>query len=100
MKKFQQYFQVGYLYFDDISGYQVNETVTGGTSNATSVILRLDTENNRLVVRRSSSNTGIYQTGENITGSNSSTAKVLHFKKKYHTEQVQRYTHGLHKLVR
>ena len=67
----------GFLYFDDISGYQVNETVTGGTSNATSVILRLEPENNRLVVRRSSSDTGIYQAGETITGSNSSTAKSL-----------------------
>ena len=67
----------GFLYFDDISGYQINETVTGGTSNATSVILRLEPENNRLVVRRSSSDTGIYQAGETITGSNSSTAKSL-----------------------
>ena len=67
----------GFLYFDDISGYQVNETVTGGTSNATSVILRLEPENNRLVVKRSSSDTGIYQAGETITGSNSSTAKSL-----------------------
>mgnify|MGYP003298931734 CR=1 FL=1 len=76
-EKLPAVFPGGFLYFDDISGYQVNETVTGGTSNATSVILRLEPENNRLVVRRSSSDTGIYQAGETITGSNSSTAKSL-----------------------
>ena len=42
-----------------------------------SVILRLEPENNRIVVKRSSSDTGIYQAGETITGSNSSTAKSL-----------------------
>ena len=76
-EKLPAVFPGGFLYFDDISGYQVNETVTGGTSNATSVILRLEPENNRIVVKRSSSDTGIYQAGETITGSNSSTAKVL-----------------------
>ena len=49
-EKVPSVFPGGYLYFDDISGYQVNETVTGGTSNATSVILRLEPENRRLVV--------------------------------------------------
>ena len=76
-EKLPAVFPGGFLYFDDISGYQVNETVTGGTSNATSVILRLEPENNRIVVKRSSSDTGIYQAGETITGSNSSTAKTL-----------------------
>ena len=76
-EKVPSVFPGGFLYFDDISGYQVNETVTGGTSNATSVILRLEPENDRIVVKRSSSDTGIYQAGETITGSNSSTAKVL-----------------------
>ena len=77
-------FPGGYLYFDDISGYQVNETVTGGTSNATSVILRLEPENRRLIVKRSSSDTGIYQAGETITGSNSATAKILSQEKVSH----------------
>jgi len=76
-EKVPSVFPGGFLYFDDISGYQVNETVTGGTSNATSVILRLEPENDRIVVKRSSSDTGIYQAGETITGSNSSTAKSL-----------------------
>ena len=70
-------FPGGYLYFADISGFQVNETVTGGTSNATSVVLRLEPDKNRIVVKRSSSATGIYQAGETITGGNSSTAKTL-----------------------
>ena len=75
-EKLPSVFPGGYLYFDDISGYQVNETVTGGTSNATSVILRLEPENDRIVVRRSSSATGIYQAGETITGSNSSLSLI------------------------
>ena len=83
-EKVPSVFPGGYLYFDDISGYQVNETVTGGTSNATSVILRLEPENRRLVVKRSSSDTGIYQAGETITGSNSNTAKVLNSEKVSH----------------
>ena len=76
-EKLPSVFPGGFLYFDDISGYQINETVTGGTSNATSVVLRLEPENNRIIVKRSSSDTGIYQAGETITGSNSSTAKLL-----------------------
>ena len=83
-EKVPSVFPGGYLYFDDISGYQVNETVTGGTSNATSVILRLEPERRRLVVKRSSSDTGIYQAGETITGSNSNTAKALNSEKVSH----------------
>ena len=83
-EKVPSVFPGGYLYFDDISGYQVNETVTGGTSNATSVILRLEPEKRRLVVKRSSSDTGIYQAGETITGSNSNTAKALNSEKVSH----------------
>ena len=67
-EKLPSVFPGGFLYFDDITGYQVGETVTGATSNATSVVLRLEPENNRLVVKRTSSNTGIYQAGELITG--------------------------------
>ena len=83
-EKVPSVFPGGFLYFDDISGYQVNETVTGGTSNATSVILRLEPEKRRLVVKRSSSDTGIYQAGETITGSNSNTAKALNSEKVSH----------------
>ena len=69
-------FPGGYLYFSDITGYQVGENITGGTSNATGTILRLDSQNNRIVVKRSSANANVFQTGETITGSNSSTAKA------------------------
>ena len=75
-EKIPTVFPGGYLYFSDISGYQVGETVTGSTSNATGVISRLDTTNNRLVIRRSSSNTGAFQTGENITGGSSTTVRA------------------------
>ena len=75
-EKLPTVFPGGYLYFDDITGYQVGETVTGGTSDATGVILRLDTTNNRLVIKRSSANTGVFSTGENITGATSTTVKA------------------------
>ena len=32
---------VGYIYLDDLTGYQENEIVTGGTSNATATIVRV-----------------------------------------------------------
>ena len=67
-------FPGGYLYFSDTSGYQVGETVTGGTSNATGIILRI--ESNRLVIRRTNANTGVFQTAEAITGSSSTTVRT------------------------
>ena len=72
-----QCFPGGYIYLDpaDISGYQVGETVTGGTSNATGIILRI--ESNRLVIRRTNANTGVFQTAEAITGSSSTTVSCL-----------------------
>ena len=69
-------FPGGYIYFSDITGYQKGEVITGGTSNATGTILRLEPENGRIVVKRSSANTNVFQTGETITGGSSSTAKA------------------------
>ena len=74
-EKLPSVFPGGFLYFDDITGYQVGETLTGATSNATCVVLRLEPENNRLVVKRTSSNTGIYQAGELVAGT--SVSKTL-----------------------
>lgn len=77
-------FPGGYLYFKDITGYQEGETVTGATSNATGTVLRLEPKNNRLVIKRARADTGIFVTGENILGGNSTTlltcttAKVSH----------------------
>ena len=66
----------GYLYFNDVSGFLEGETVTGSVSNATAIILRIETKHNRLVVKRSHTDTGVFQSNEQITGSLSSTAKL------------------------
>ena len=67
----------GYIYLDDLTGYQENEIVTGGTSNATATIVRVDTENGRLVVKRLHTDSNAFQSGgEVITGGTSSTAKT------------------------
>ena len=71
-----QAFPGGYLYFKDITGFQKGETITGSTSNATGTILRLEPKKNRLVIKRFSTDTGIFQDGENIVGGNSSTSKA------------------------
>ena len=73
-EKMPTVFPGGYLYFSDTSGYQVGETVTGGTSNATGVILRI--EPNRLVIRRTSANINVFASSEAITGSSSSTVRT------------------------
>ena len=54
MKKYQQFFLVVIYIFSDISGYQVGETVTGSTSNATGVISRRTTNNRLVIIKRSS----------------------------------------------
>ena len=71
-----QAFPGGYLYFEDITGYQQGEVVTGQTSNATGTILRLEPKKNRLVIKRFSTDTGIFQNNESIVGGGSSTSKV------------------------
>ena len=73
-EKMPTVFPGGYLYFSDTSGYQVGETVTGGTSNATGIILKV--EPNRLVIRRSSANINAFASSEAITGSSSSTVRT------------------------
>jgi hypothetical protein len=77
---FPQVFVGGYLYFDktvSITGFSVGELITGQSSNATSSISRIDTKNNRLVVRRSSTDTGTYQDGELIVGGSSSAEAII-----------------------
>ena len=74
-----QCFPGGYIYLDpaDLSGYQVNEVVTGGTSNATATVVRIETDKDRLVVKRLHTDTGQFTSaGELITGGTSGTAKT------------------------
>lgn len=58
----------GYIYLNDVSGFAIGETVTGGTSSAVGSISRIDTQNNRLIIKRLTSHTGAFQVGELITG--------------------------------
>jgi len=59
-------FPGGYIYLSDLSGYYLNGVVTGGTSGATATISRIETQQKRLVVKRSSTDTGVFQVGELI----------------------------------
>ena len=68
-------FPGGYIYFDDLSGFLVGESVTGGTSNATGIISSIDTKNKRLVVKRLPTDTGAFQNLELITGGSSETER-------------------------
>lgn len=71
-----QCFPGGYIYFNDLSGFIVGEVVTGGTTGATSTILRIEEDRNRLVVKRLPTDTGGYQNGETITGGTSNTVRA------------------------
>tara|TARA_Y100001954_G_scaffold57189_1_gene61631 strand:- start:26 stop:3889 length:3864 start_codon:yes stop_codon:yes gene_type:complete len=65
-EKMPTVFPGGYLYFDDLSGFQTGSTVTGA-GGATGTILRIEEDKRRLVIKRASSNTGTFVTGELIT---------------------------------
>ena len=69
-------FPGGYIYFDDLTGFVENEVVTGGTSNATATIIRIEKDNKRVVVKRLSTDTGAFQNGEVITGGTSLTERA------------------------
>jgi len=66
----------GYIYFDDITGFQEGEVVTGTNSSATATILRLEPKKKRIVVKRESTDTGVFIDGEQITGGTSNTQKL------------------------
>lgn len=64
-------FPGGYLYFNDVSGFVKDEVVTGSSSNAKGTIHKIEPKKNRLVIKRFSTDTGVFQDGENIVGGNS-----------------------------
>lgn len=66
----------GYLYFTDTTGYIEGEVVTGTNSNATGTVVKNDSKNKRLIIKRLSSDTGAFQSGEEITGGTSTTVKL------------------------
>jgi len=61
----------GYIYFKtsaEVNQYEKAEGLTGGTSNATGKVLRLEPNNKRIVVSRDSTDTGTFVAGEIING--------------------------------
>ena len=77
--KLPQVFPGGYIYLSDLSGFVENEVVTGGTSNATAVIVRKEEKDGkkRLVVKRRSTDSNQFtQSGETITGGTSGTQRA------------------------
>ena len=70
-------FPGGYIYLNDVSGFEVKETITGGTSGATGIISRIDTQNNRLIIKRLSTNTGVFVAAELITGGTTTTESTI-----------------------
>lgn len=66
----------GYLYFDSVSSFLVDEVITGSISGATATVLRKEPEFNRIVVKRTHTDTGVFQSNEQITGSLSGTALI------------------------
>jgi hypothetical protein len=65
----------GYIYFDDITGFEVGEQVEGTTSGATATIIKLQPKEKRVIVKRESTDTGVFQNGEEIIGQTSNTQK-------------------------
>ncbi len=60
-----------------IENFSVGEIITGTTSNATGVISRIDKQNRRLIVKRLSTDTGVFQTAELITGGATTTKGTI-----------------------
>lgn len=69
-------FAGGYLYFKETTGFIEGEVVTGTNSSATGTVLKVEEENKRLVIKRLPSDTGAFQSGEEITGGTSLTVKL------------------------
>ena len=75
-------FPGGYVYLADVTGFLVDEIITGATNSATAKIVFVDTDLNRLVVQRRSNSSGAIDTnafvvGETITGGTSSTTATI-----------------------
>jgi hypothetical protein len=70
-------FPGGYLYFKDVSGFQQGENIQGLTSLATGSIIRVESDRNRLVIKRTSTDINAFSVGETIRGSNSLEEETL-----------------------
>jgi len=66
----------GYIYLDSVTGFVANENVTN-TGGATATIVKVDTKNNRLIVKRESTHTGSFAVDEVITGGTSESTGTI-----------------------
>jgi hypothetical protein len=67
----------GYLYVKSTTGFEVGEVVTGTTSSATGSILRIDAQNNRLIIKRLDTDTGVFVKDELLTGATTTTETTI-----------------------
>ena len=67
----------GYLYVKSTTGFEVGEVVTGTTSTATGSILRIDAQNNRLIIKRLDTDTGVFVKAELLTGATTTTETTI-----------------------
>lgn len=67
----------GYLYVTSTTGFEVGEVVTGTTSSATGSILRIDAQNNRLIIKRLDTDTGVFVKDELLTGATTTTETTI-----------------------
>ena len=67
----------GYLYVTSTTGFEVGEVVTGTTSTATGTILRIDAQNNRLIIKRLDTDTGVFVKDELLTGATTETETTI-----------------------
>ena len=65
----------GYIYFDDLTGYQVDDVLTQNGTDAQATIVRIDTKRGRLVVKRLPTHTGTFNSLDLIAGAPSGTAR-------------------------
>ena len=66
----------GYIYLDSVTGFTANENVTN-TGGATATIVKVDAQNNRLIVKRDSTHTGSFAVDEVITGGTSESTGTI-----------------------
>ena len=67
----------GYLYVTSTTGFEVGEVVTGTTSTATGTILRIDAQNNRLIIKRLDTDTGVFVKDELLIGATTETETTI-----------------------
>jgi hypothetical protein len=76
-KEIPKIYPGGYIYCADPSLFEKGEVVTGTTSEATGTIVRLDSENKRLLIKRLPTDTGVFAVAELITGGSSENTDTI-----------------------